>query len=280
MQADHNILVNGDFTNAIPAQDRGFAYGDGVFRTLRVIGSIPHHWHLHYQKLSADCASIGIVCPSPEVLMEDITKLFIDDVETNMRSVAKIIITRGIGKRGYAPPAIMNPMRVVMKLPMPSYPKSLFVEGVTLRVCDLRISRQPKLAGIKHLNRIENVMARMEWQDDQIFDGVLLDEDDNVIECTMSNVFCREKNTLKTPALDQTGVAGVTRQQVLTVGKLLELEAIETTISLDTLLNADEVLISNSLFGVLQVKRINDKEWPTKGLAANFRSLIEYDPGR
>lgn len=278
MEPPHNILVNGDLTSAIPAQDRGFAYGDGVFRTLRVIAGLPHHWHLHYQKLSADCASIGIVCPSPEVLMEDITKLFLEDVENSSHSVAKIMITRGVGKRGYMPPAVMNPMRVVMKLPMPSYPMSYFVEGVSLRVCDLRLSKQPKLAGIKHLNRLENVMARMEWQDDQIFDGVLLDQDNAVIECTMSNIFCRKKNTLKTPSLEHTGVAGVTRDQVLTVGKLLELETLETEISLETLFNADEVLISNSLFGVLQVKRIDNKEWPAKGLAANFRSLIEYDP--
>lgn len=278
MQADHNVLVNGELSSGIPVQDRGFAYGDGVFRTFRVIGGMPHHWHLHYQKLSADCASIGIVCPSPEVLMEDITRLFISDLEDASHSVAKIVITRGVGKRGYAPPAVMNPMRVVMKLPMPTYPMTYFVEGVTLRICELRLSKQPKLAGIKHLNRMENVLARMEWQDELIFDGLLLDQDNNVIECTMSNIFCREKNTLATPVLNETGVAGVTREQVMTVGKLLELEVVETEITLDRLLAADEVLISNSLFGVLQVKRIEQQEWPAMGLAANFRSLIEYDP--
>lgn len=278
MDADYNTLVNGDLSSSIPVQDRGFAYGDGVFRTFRVIGGMPHHWHLHYQKLSADCASIGIVCPSPEVLMEDLTTLFLDDVESGTHSVAKIMITRGVGKRGYTPPAVMNPMRVVMKLPMPAYPRSYFVEGVNLRICELRLAKQPALAGIKHLNRLENVMARMEWQDESIFDGILLDQDNAVIECTMSNLFCRSKNVLKTPALDQAGVAGVTREQVLTVGKLLELETSETEITLEMLLSADEVLISNSLFGVLQVKRIEDKEWPAMGLAANFRSLIEYDP--
>lgn len=274
---ENNTLINGEYFSAIPVADRGFTYGDGIFRTMRVIGGVPQHWPLHYQKLSSDCASIGIVCPSAEALMDDLTELFIKDTIDNDIGVAKIIITRGEGKRGYSPPAIMEPTRVVMKLPMPQYTSDFFMEGVTLRVCDIRLSKQPKLAGIKHLNRLENVLARMEWKDEAIFDGLLLDSDDNVIECTMSNLFARFDKKLVTPKLNQTGVAGITRSQIITLAKSLSFDVEEVTLTMPQLLEADEIVICNSIFGVFQVKKIDGVEWPTQSLDANLRNVMRYD---
>ena len=115
MAIEHNYLVNGSFDQAISPFDRGFSYGDGIFRTLKIVNGLPQHWPQHYQKLVADCAVIGIVCPSAELLMSDFLQLFVIDatfneVTTDKVAVAKIIITRGESKRGYAPPAITTPM--------------------------------------------------------------------------------------------------------------------------------------------------------------------------
>ena len=198
-----SYLINGSFDATISPFDRGFAYGDGVFRTMKMVGGLPDNWPLHYQKLVADCAAINIVCPSAELLMSDLQQLFSPmDLSENQLTIAKIIITRGAGNRGYTPPAITAPMRVVTQSAMPQYPDIRFSEGVSLTVCETRLASQAKLAGIKHLNRLENVLARMEWTDahmaNGIADGIMLDSLDNVIECT-SNVGWVREPTLHVP---------------------------------------------------------------------------------
>ena len=277
----HTYLINGSFDHTISPLDRGFAYGDGIFRTLVMREGSPENWPLHYQKLVADCSAIGIVCPSPELLMNDLQQLFLLD-ET---AVAKIIVTRGEGNRGYTPPAITAPMRVVIKSPMPQYPETRFVDGVNLTVCETRLALQPRLAGIKHLNRLENVLARMEWHSPDIADGIFLDINDNVIECTAANIFARFGDILITPNLTQCGVAGVTRQRIIEFAHTLALTTVVENLSLEKLFMADEVIICNSLYGAWQVKTVQMKasqnnsssleiSIKTASLAANIRAAL------
>ncbi len=283
MAIEHNYLVNGNINQDISPFDRGFAYGDGVFRTMRMKNGMPDSWPQHYQKLVADCAVIGIVCPSAELLMSDLQQLFLTDTiaaevqSTHQISVAKIIITRGEGERGYAPPAITAPMRVIVKFTMRQYAELNYIEGVRLHLCAIRLAAQPKLAGIKHLNRLENVIARMEWRDDAIFDGLLLDNQDNVIECTMSNIFARFDNHIITPDLSQCGVSGITRQQIMGLAKVLKSSIEVAKLPLTELLQADEVIICNSLYGAFQVYQLADKTWSPQSLATQIRSLLKHD---
>jgi len=277
MALNSNHILNGFLDRDISPLDRGFAYGDGVFRTMKIVNGLPLHWPQHYQKLVADCAVIGIVCPSAELLVDDIQHLFTPD-ET---AVAKITITRGEGERGYAVPAVTMPTRLVSKSKYPQYNPSNFTNGVHLRVCQTILSAQPKLAGIKHLNRLENIMARMEWQNDSTFDGILLNANGDVIECTMSNIFARFGNKLITPNLAQCGVAGITRQQILSVASVFDLSAMADTIPLSKLLSADEIIICNSLYGAFQVTQITHdelkKSWQTQDLANIIRAQLKHD---
>lgn len=278
MTPRYMTLVNGSFEHAISANDRGLAYGDGVFRTMRVLDGMPVSWPFHYQKLVADCAAIGIVCPSAEILMADLQRLFEEELLTESGClVAKIIITRGEGERGYAPPVITVPTRVLIKSPYPKYPDSLYQQGAKLRICDMRLGKQVKLAGVKHLNRLENVIARMEWRDESIFDGLLLDEDNNVIEATMSNIFVRVGKSLFTPDLRACGVAGITRQRILGLSRVLDFSIEIQPISLQRLMEADEVILCNSLYGAFQVHQIADKIWPTQMLAEKIRNIVLHD---
>jgi len=278
MQHTHTYLINGDFNQAISPLDRGFAYGDGVFRTMVIRSGLPVNWPLHYQKLVADCAAIGIVCPSAELLMSDFLQLFsIEDVDSEKQEVAKIMITRGEGERGYKPPAVTTPTRVIIKSAMPQYAKESYAGGVQLRVCNTRLSSQVKLAGVKHLNRLENILARMEWRDEDIFDGVLLDQQGGVIECTMSNIFARFDKVLVTPDLSECGVAGITRQRICDVSSALNLTAEVAPLSLSRMLQADELIICNSLYGAFQVSKIGDTTWVQQALAKTFRNLLSYD---
>jgi 4-amino-4-deoxychorismate lyase len=273
----HNTsyLVNGSFNQAISPFDRGFAYGDGVFRTIKMQGGLPESWPQHYQKLVADCAAINIVCPSAELLMSDLSQLFLADAENvDLHAVAKIIITRGEGSRGYTPPAITAPMRVVLKSPMPDYPESRFTQGVTLTVCETRLAAQPLLAGVKTLNRLENVLARMEYSNPDIAEGIMLDMQGNVIECTAANIFARFSNTLITPSLMQCGIAGITRQRIIELAGTLKLKTSIETFDLDKLLAADEVIICSSLYGAFQVRNIKQKVIKADALAANIRAAL------
>ena len=278
MQHTHTYLINGDFNQAISPLDRGFAYGDGVFRTMVIRSGLPVNWPLHYQKLVADCAAIGIVCPSAELLMSDFLQLFsIEDVDSEKQEVAKIMITRGEGERGYKPPAVTTPTRVIIKSAMPQYAKESYAGGVQLHVCNTRLSSQVKLAGVKHLNRLENILARMEWRDEDIFDGVLLDQQGGVIECTMSNIFARFDKVLVTPDLSECGVAGITRQRICDVSSALNLTAEVAPLLLSRMLQADELIICNSLYGAFQVSKIGDTTWVQQALAKTFRNLLSYD---
>lgn len=280
MAHTHLYLINGNFNQAISPFDRGFAYGDGVFRTIKMVGGLPQHWPQHYQKLVADCAAINIVCPSAELLMSDLSQLFLADSETeNHAAVAKIIITRGEGNRGYTPPAITAPTRVVLKSDLPDYPESRFSDGVTLMVCETRLAAQPKLAGIKHLNRLENVLARMEWHNPDIAEGIMLDMQANVIECTAANIFARFGDVLLTPDLRQCGVAGITRQRVLDLAPALSLKASVEAFNLEKLYQADEVVICSSLYGAWQVKAVQPTDTQQKSikigkLSANIRAAL------
>lgn len=242
------IRVNGAPAESISATDRGLAYGDGVFRTLLARDGEPMHWALQYAKLEADCAALGIVCPSAHTLLYEARIV----ASAHACAAVKIIITRGIGPRGYSPPPLASPVCVVSGA---AYQREN-PDGVTAHLCRLRLSRQPALAGIKHLNRLENVLARGEWHDAAIREGLLLDADGWVVGGVMSNVFVVEGGVLLTPALTHSGVAGVTRERVMGLMPC-RVEAL----TLPRLENADEVFFTNSLIGVWPLIQLGQKRW-------------------
>lgn len=242
------IRVNGAPSDGIAAADRGLAYGDGVFRTLLARNGELLHWTLQYAKLESDCAALGIVCPSEATLLNEARTV----ARGHAHAAVKIIVTRGSGPRGYAPPPLASPAFVVSGA---AYQQEQ-LDGITAHVCRLRLARQPALAGIKHLNRLENVLARGEWHDTAIREGILLDAEGWVVGGTMSNVFLVERGELITPALTYCGVAGVTRERVMA---LMPCRVVD--ISLDDLEKAEEVFFTNSLIGVWPLLELGQKRW-------------------
>lgn len=263
-------LINGQASSGLSVLDRGLSYGDGVFRTILVKAGFPHHWNLQYQKLAEDCQALNISCPSEDVLLQDIKALFDDPLD----AVAKIIVTRGESARGYGYPADISANRIVIKSQIPAYPAINQTHGVSLHLCQLRLGLQPKLAGVKHLNRLENVLARAEWNDVKIADGLLLDTHGNVIECTMSNVFARFGKDLITPSLDECGVAGTARALIIKNAAQLNLSVKVESMSLDKLMQADEMIICNSLLGAWQVVNLNGQQWAKQKLDAQLREML------
>ena len=267
------ILVNGAPGEVIAVTDRGLTYGDGVFRTFAVRGGRPQHWQRHYARLRSDCTALGISCPDETVLRAEVTQAARHEPDC----AARITITRGPGWRGYAPPSPANPTRIVMTSPLPQYPSDFAVHGVKIHLCALRLGLQPALAGIKHLNRLENVLARAEWSDAAIAEGLLLDAEGNAIEGTMSNLFIVEHGALATPDLTRCGVAGVTRERVIENAVRHGIACDVAHISYRRLLEAEEVLLVNSLIGVWPVRELAGKTWAPGSFAARMRLWLDEE---
>jgi 4-amino-4-deoxychorismate lyase len=257
------ILINGSSEASLSPLDRGLAFGDGIFRTLRLEGGQPVWWLDQLAKLESDCARLGLPAPTRTEWERDIAWLAVRRPD----AVLKLVVTRGPGPRGYRVPDLPFPTRLAIASRLPDFPDPIAETGAMVRVCDLKLARQPRLAGVKHLNRLENVLARMEWDDPAIDEGLLLDSEGQVVSGVMSNVFLRQSGVWRTPFLDHCGVAGVAR------GRLLRrLDAREAEIGLEDVRAADTVLLSNSLIRVRWVSALGERRWRRP---ADFDTVLE-----
>ncbi len=246
------MLVNGLPTDSISAEDRGLAYGDGVFRTLRVRRSTPLCWQRHYQKLQYDCDAIKISCPPSTTLLKELQSLS----EARVECVAKIVVTRGKGARGYAIPPGGSATRIVSTGPLPNYNPEFFLAGVSLHVCRIKFGHQKFLAGIKHLNRLENVIAATECSEAGTPEGLLEDEQGFVVSGTRSNLFVWREGVLRTPDVSLCGVAGVQRDRVMDWAGRHDIPCKIERMRMDELLVADELFVVNSVFGLWPIREL------------------------
>lgn len=266
------ILVNGHPADTVDALDRGLAYGDGIFRTLRTQDGQPLWWRDHVAKLAADCAALMLACPDEAGLHAEVCR-----VAAAGQGIVKIVLTRGAGTRGYAPPAGQPGTRIVMAAPLPPHACPDAPVDVTARWCTLRLARQPRLAGVKHLNRLENVLARAEWDDSAIFEGLLCDDSGAVISGVMSNLFWIKDGELFTPDLSECGVAGVARTRLLRAAARLGMRIHIGRQLPDAILAADEVMICNSVIGVRRVARLDDVTWLPAGWTTPLNNALYED---
>ena len=259
------ILVNGEQTDHVSANDRGFHYGDGLFETMYWRHGRIRYWTRHMTRLAHGCGVLRIPVPDREVLARQVELV----TGSQDEAVVKVIVTRGEGDRGYTSPAVVIPTVVVRSSSMPDYSLDRYRDGVRLRLCDTRLSVSQTLAGIKHLNRLDQVMARMEWSDPDIFDALMLDDQARVIEGTISNLFVVKDDVLITPRLDRCGVAGVMRSVVIDVAMSNDYTVLQQPLSVDGLYGSDEAFLTNSLIGILPVRACGDHTW-VRGRVTQF----------
>lgn len=257
------MLVNGASAAHVSALDRGLAYGDGLFESIRLVGASVPLWSRHMQRLAESCERLRIPAPDPAQLWREALEVTRDMPQ----SVVRITLTRGIGERGYAPPASTQPTRVVAAFAPPQTANDVPAQGIRMRVCAIRLAEQPLLAGMKHLNRLEQVLARAEWNDPAIAEGVLCDSHGRVISATMANLFARVDDVWMTPALDRCGVAGVARAEVLAACPQVRV----TELTLDALQCADEVFLSSSVRGILPVHSLGDRIYATGAMTRHLQ---------
>lgn len=246
------MLINGRLADSIAASDRGLAYGDGVFETIAWLNGEPALWQAHMRRLVEGCRRLGLPPPPVDRLLDEAHQAA-RDAETG---VVKIVVTAGSAGRGYRRPTTVELRRLVSFSPFPEYPQYWWRNGARVRWCELRLAAQPALAGIKHLNRLEQVLARAEWTDPDIAEGLLCDADGHVIEGTMSNVFLQHRDELWTPRLDRCGVAGVMAERVEQIAERLGWPVRHTDLTPNQLGQGDGVFLTNSVIGVLPVTEL------------------------
>jgi 4-amino-4-deoxychorismate lyase len=271
MAGNHSrVLVNGTPIDCVSSHDRGLLYGDGVFETIAVQDGRPRFWWRHLARLRAGCERLHIPKPPQDRLLEEAGTL-VAGVE---HGVLKLVVTRGCGGRGYRPGDPVQPTRILQLHPWPGYPRHCQNPGVRVRLCQLRLGHTPALAGIKHLNRLEQVLARAEWDDPAIMEGLLLDADDRLVAGTTSNLFMVRDGVLMTPVLDRCGVAGIQRTVVLELAAEMRIPAEIREFGVDDLRSADEAFLTNSLIGIWPVTAFEERGYPPGTLTRRLQEQL------
>ena len=250
--------VNGQPAESVRLADRGLQYGDGLFETMAVLDGRVRRLELHLDRLRMGCRSLRMPMPDETLLRRELRQAAAGETQ----AVLKLMLTRGHGGRGYRPPEPAAVTRLLFRHPWPDYPESCSTEGIELRICTTRLAVGSPLAGLKHLNRLEQVMARAEWED-EAQEGLMLDAEGRVVEGTMSNLFASPaEGRLVTPDLSRSGVAGVTRRHILALAESEDLRVDVCELSLAELLDSREIFVCNSIIGVWPVTRIAERRYP------------------
>jgi 4-amino-4-deoxychorismate lyase len=267
--------IDGRRTREVLAGNRGLLYGDGLFETIAVRQGKPRFWPAHYLRLSRGCAQLRFDPPEQAVLQRDLAAALQESGYDDRNAVAKIVVTTGGGMRGYRRPA---PVHATVLIQVDEYrplQRCYYTDGIRTVSCKTVISQQPHVAGVKTLNRLDQVIARDEFHDPNIFEGLMFDADDHLICGTMSNVFIVQNNEVSTPSLQRCGIAGIMREQVIESAAKIRLPCHVRNIGRSELARADEVFLTNSQFGLLPVAAIDDQVLPIGPVTLQCMAALE-----
>jgi 4-amino-4-deoxychorismate lyase len=271
--------VNGVAAHELPITDRGFQYGDGIFETIFCLSGVPLRLDAHWARLTLGCERLGIAVPDARGALLQAVR-----AQGDRRVVAKLVVTRGCSERGYRIPDDIGPNWVLTVSEAPDLPREARERGVAVRMCRTRLAHEDEqLVGLKHLNRLTQVMARREWGA-EYYEGLLLDMDGHLSEGCASNVFIVTGGRLATPALARGGVHGVMRRSVMVAARTLGVPANERLVRPEELFAADEVFLTNVVQGVVPVRTVEARHYAvgpfTKRLVAHFDATPDTDPPR
>lgn len=265
LAAIHNGLAIEDERQAIAVDDRGFNYGDGLFETTLLRAGVVRFLEAHLQRMREGCGRLGIGFPESEIRSD------IAIVATKASDgVLKIVLTRGAGGRGYRPDRAASTQRLVTLHPLPPGTSG----GLRLRWCSTQLSRNAALAGMKHLNRLEQVLAQNEWHDSSIDEGLVCDTEGELISATASNVFIVRGGGLATPDLRFCGVRGVMRSQVLRAAGELGIPCAEEPLWPSDLAEASEMFLTNAVRGIRSVVDLDESHWSSSSVASQLSKVL------
>ncbi len=267
------ISSDGEIANVSP-DDRGLQYGDGLFETIAIRNGKPRLWQYHMDRLRKGCDVLGISAPADTELSQGVMRAVASNNVSAAYSVAKVIVSAGAAARGYGRSKVAAPAVIFGAFPAAPPPIDSYRDGIEIAVCKTRLGVNSALSGLKTLNRLEQVLARSEIADSNVFEGLTLDADGNIICCTMSNVFIVSKQSIATPSLDRCGVEGVMRRHVIESLNVRGIASEIRTITMTELRESDEVFITNSQFGIMPVHRCMTTDWTSLEVTRNVMNIL------
>ena len=250
-------LVNGSEQSVISVTDRGLAYGDGLFETIMVVNGEMPLWPYHHARLLKGLLALNITLEA-ERLRNDIDQLLALTSRTSSDlHILKVIVTRVAGGRGYQ--STETEANLIVSL----YPLELEIgksDGVSVHICQQRLPCGVSWAGLKTLNQLPYVLAASERDNTAYSEGILLSTQGDIVEATARNVFIVNNEKVYTPRLDQNGVAGVMREVIIDkITPQLGIECAEASMTMNDLLAAEEIFLTNSITGVWPVIQVEQK---------------------
>jgi 4-amino-4-deoxychorismate lyase len=252
------VTVNGEDSAVCSALDRGLQFGDGLFETMLCVKGTAVDFAEHWARLKEGCHRLGIVCPA---IQDKVTAAICKCGAP--KAVAKLIVTRGSTDRGYRCVPSVRPNWMLTITDAPEHPLSNGNEGVAVKLCRTLTSvDDPRLAGLKHLNRLPQVLARQEW-DTEYHDGLMADHSGRIIEGCASNLFIVVDGTLRTPDLTTCGVRGIVRQKFIHHSTTHGIPCDVTMVRMRDIKRADEVFLTNSVYGIVPVSSIDGMKFRT-----------------
>ncbi|ELY4128016.1 aminodeoxychorismate lyase [Cronobacter malonaticus] len=263
------LLINGIEQDCLPATDRAVQFGDGCFTTARVRDGVVHLVEAHLARLREGCERLMIPMPDINTLRDEMRQAS----QGQASAVVKVIISRGAGKRGYSIAGCDAPTRIVSRGAYPSFYEEWRERGVSLETSPVRLGRNPYLAGIKHLNRLEQVLIRTHLEQTPADEALVLDSEGWVTECCAANLFWRKGKSVFTPRLDQAGVDGLMRRHIIGVLNQSAWRLSEINAPASALEEADEVFICNALMPLVPVRSIDGHAYASREL---YNYLISH----
>ncbi|MBJ3815485.1 aminodeoxychorismate lyase [Shimwellia pseudoproteus] len=264
-------LINGAWQETVPASDRGLQFGDGCFTTARILHGQVRFIERHLARLLAGCQRLGIPQPDSVILADEMQTLARDQGTGTL----KVVITRGSGGRGYSAHGCDMPRRILSVSGVPGHYAQWQQQGITLVLSPIRMGCNPALAGIKHLNRLEQVLIRSHLEQIHAPEALVLDSDGMLVECCAANLFWRKNHRVYTPDLALAGVDGTMRQHIIARLRYGGWTVEEVREPAATLAQADEVFICNALMPIIPVKRIGEHHYTDRQLYDFLAPLCE-----
>jgi 4-amino-4-deoxychorismate lyase len=266
------VLVNGVRDAGLSALDRGLHFGDGLFETIACVNGRPRFLPLHLERLEFGCERLGVAAPNLDEIAAEVAGLA-RDVD---RALVKVLVTAGEAiVRGYARCGSETATRITIRYPWPHGTAAQLHDGVMVRTLTLRLGENPRLAGLKHCNRLEQILARAELAADAgLAEGILFSSSGNLVSGTSSNVFLVRESCLVTPRIDLCGVAGVMRRVVLREARRVGIPTRECELRAQDLQAADEVFLTNARFGILPVRTLDARELTPGPVTRHLQSVL------
>lgn len=264
-------LINGTVSETLPVNDRGVQFGDGCFTTARIVAGQVQFLDAHLIRLQTTCRKLSISYHNWALLEQEMARL----AQPHSTGVLKVIITRGAGGRGYSAAGCVNPTRILSVSPYPAHYLRWREEGISVSLSPVQLGCSPSLAGLKHLNRLEQVLIRSHLEQTDADEALVLDSEGWLTECCAANLFWRKGFDVFTPRLDRAGVNGIMRQHILAMLAPSPFRVVEVTARPEALCEADEVLACNALMPLVSIRRWNDKYWSARELYRFLAPLCE-----